>query len=1013
MRRAPPWEGPPGLRLELLGGFRVTLGDRRIEPSAWRLRKAAALIKLLALAPGRRLHREQVMDALWPDLAPPAAANNLRYVLHVARRTLDPDPAAAQRYLWSNREQIALCPDDAYWSDLDAVEAAAVIARAGHDPAAYQRALDYYGGELLPDDPFEEWAARRREQVSALYSALLVELASLYESRRQLGQAVEALRRAVAFDPLHEEAQISLMRLYAETGRRRDAIRQFEQLSETLRRELDAEPQPAGVALYQAILAGTVAAAPVVEPPPAGNLPAALSSFVGRQREQTEIRQLLASARLLTLTGSGGCGKTRLALQIATGLATDFEGGAWLVELAALTDPALVSGAVAAVLGVREAVGRPIAESIRDLLRTRRLLLVLDNCEHLVAACASLVNELLRGCPGLTVLATSRTRLRLTGEVVWPVPPLAPTDARQLFVERATAASPGFSLSQRTADQVHEICRRLDGIPLALELAASRVATMSVQQIAGRLDDRFRLLTAGDPSALPRQQTLRATLDWSHELLTQSERNVLRRLAAFSGGFELDAVEIVTSDDGITVADVAELLTRLVDSSLVVVDNHGAAGRYHLMETVQRYAEDQLDRMGETVPVRTRHQAYFTELADRLQLATLGGPDHKRAMDQLELEHDNLRAALAWAAERGDAVGELRLAASLGRFWEVCGRLHEARRRLESALAAGGGAPPAVYAWALNAAGRIALAQGALRTAAGYFARSLALYQAAEDRLGTAVVRLGQGALATLEADYDRAVTYCEEALTLFRELQQPLGIGAALIDLGIAENLRGNDTRGVALLQDGLAELHAIGDRRGAAWALIDLGKASQRRGDSDAARGYLEDGLALCRELGDRLGTAHALVQLGNVARGDGERSAAGAAPGYRGFRLRLVARLDGDPARAAALYREALTMYRQIGARFEMADCIEGLACVAAVCGGFERALRLAAAATVLRETDGLPLPPIARDTLHRALESARHQVGAAAAAAAWAAGRALSLDQAITEALSERDGALVLP
>src|SRR5215218_9681381 len=516
-QRAPPTPqgggAPQTLRIWLLGGFRISVGSRSIAEEEWHLRKAGSLLKVLALSPGHRLHREQAMELLWPELDPKAALNNLHYALHVARRTLEPSAGAASGYLHLRGESLALSPAGPVWVDVEAFEEAATTARHALDPAAYRAAIDLYSGELLPQDRYEPWAEERRAQLRGVYLSLLVEVAGFYEERKEFGEAIEALEKVVAEDLAHEGAHVELMRLYALLGRRREALGQYERLRDALLREFGSEPEAATVRLHEEIWAGTfpsahsppAATSPSEESLAAGgrhNLPLARTSFIVRKRETLEVKRLLAMTRLLTLTGVGGSGKTRLALKVASDLVGAYPDGAWLVELAALSDPALVPQAVpqavAKAMGVREQPGRPLTETLKDALRARRMLLVVDNCEHLIEAVVRLVDALLDSCPGLRVLATSRETLSAAGEVAWVVPSLTVPDSGQastaeklegyesvrLFIERARQRDPSFVLTPRNGPAVAQVCRRLEGIPLSIELAAARIGVLSVERIA-------------------------------------------------------------------------------------------------------------------------------------------------------------------------------------------------------------------------------------------------------------------------------------------------------------------------------------------------------------------------------------------------------------------------------------------------------------------------------------------------------------------------------------------------
>jgi len=435
------------LRIELLGRFRVQVGSRVIEDDLWRLRKAAAIVKLLALAPRHCLHREQIMDLLWPSFEPQAAANNLRRTLYAARRVLDSDPSCSHPPFLQG-DPLALCPDGAVWVDVDFFGVVAAAARRAHDPAAYQTAIDLYSGDLLPDDRYEDWAVARRDDLRRTYLSLLTELATLYEENGELGLGIEALERAIVKEPTHEDAHVGLMRLYARAGQRYQALQQYHRLEEILQRELDAEPEPATQRVYQDMLDQS-RLTPTVLPPGASptiyhhNLPAPVTTFVGREREIAEVTRLLAQARLLSLTGSGGCGKTRLAIEVASRLVAEYPDGVWLVELAVVADPALVPQAVVAALNITEQPDCPLTETLAQALGPRRILLILDNCEHLIDACAACVDTLLHACPCLQVLVTSRQALGIAGEQVWRVPSLALPDPRRLpplgDVERSEA----------------------------------------------------------------------------------------------------------------------------------------------------------------------------------------------------------------------------------------------------------------------------------------------------------------------------------------------------------------------------------------------------------------------------------------------------------------------------------------------------------------------------------------------------------------------------------------------
>jgi predicted ATPase/class 3 adenylate cyclase len=431
----------------------------------------------------------------------------------------------------------------------------------------------------------------------------------------------------------------------------------------------------------------------------AHNLPRQLTRFIGREREMEEVRRLLATTALLTLTGAGGCGKTRLALQVAADQVDQFANGVWLVELAALADPELVPQTVALALGVREEPGRSLTETLTDYLRSRALLLLLDNCEHLLAACAQLADALLRGCPHLRILATSREALGIGGEQTFRVPSLSAPDPRQLpslerlheyeavrlFTDRAILGQPTFAVTTANAAAVAQVCQRLEGIPLALELAAARVRALSVEQIAARLDDRVRLLTGGIRTALPRQQTLRALIDWSYDLLSEPERALLRRLSVFAGSWTLEAAEEICSGAEVESWEMIDLLTRLVEKSLVVYEEWNGRARYRLLETVREYARERLLEIDDGEALQKRHRDSFLSLAEAAR-QRLTGPEQGEWLERLEMEHDNLRAALEWSVEQGESTIALRFGNALGLFWYYRGHLVEGWRRMAELL---------------------------------------------------------------------------------------------------------------------------------------------------------------------------------------------------------------------------------------------------------------------------------------------------------------------------------------
>jgi predicted ATPase/class 3 adenylate cyclase len=797
------------------------------------------------------------------------------------------------------------------------------------------------------------------------------------------------------------------------------------------------------------------------------NLPLQLTSFVGREAELVTVRDLLHRHRLVTLTGPGGTGKTRLALQAAadalvpTDGQTAFADGVWLVELAALADPGLVPQAVAGALGVREEPGRPLPATLTDALRPKHLLVLLDNCEHLLDACARLADALLRACPHLTVLATSREALGIAGEVTWRVPSLAVPEgaagrpapdaaglarsaAVRLFADRAAAVRPGFAVTAENAAPVAQVCVRLDGIPLAIELAAARVRVLPPGQLLARLEDRFRLLTGGSRTALERHQTLQAAVDWSYDLLTGPERALFARLSVFAGGWTLEATEAVGADSddpaggGIEPDGVLDLLTRLVDKSLVVAEEQpDGSARYRLLETLRQYAEQKLAATGgEAGAARRRHAAHYLALAERAE-PELEGPRQLAWLGRLEAELGNLRQALRWCLEEGgSAETGLRLAAALWHFWRHQGRQREGRAWLEAALGLpGAAARTAARAAALYVEGALAGIMGDGAVARARHGASVALWRELGDARGLARALAQLGLELERAGDPAAAAALLEEAVALARAAGDRWGLALALRFLGNLEirgpaapgGPAGGGASGPSPLEASAALFRELGDAWGLGTALNGLGLRAFWAGDHAAARALLEEGLALRRTMGDRLGVALMLASLAAVARSQGDVRAAAAfahecwalahelgSPALVAtslVHLGHVALAQGDAARAAALFEESLRLFGEGGqergppAVLGRAGCLVGLAVLAAARGQPGRALRLGGAAAALAQTTGRPLDPADQAALDGGLAPARRALPAEAQAAARTEGQAMSLEQAVADTLEE--------
>jgi predicted ATPase len=773
------------------------------------------------------------------------------------------------------------------------------------------------------------------------------------------------------------------------------------------------------------------------------NLPIPPTPLLGRAQEVAELTALLrrADVRLVTLTGTGGTGKTQLGQQVAAELAEAFPDGVWFVRLARLSDPALVLPTIAQTLGLQEVGSRPLEEALRAYLRERHLLLLLDNFEQLTAA-APQVGALLADSLGLTVLVTSRVPLHLRGEKTYPVAPLAlPPPLTQssaspalpaslapdaverltqyaavtLFLQRALDARPDFALTTANAPVVAEICARLDGLPLAIELAAARVKLLPPHQLLQRLERRLPLLTGGAQDLLERQRTMRATLAWSEDLLTPTDRVLFRRLAVFVGGCTLEAAEAVcAAPEGAEPLgmEVLEGLSALVDQSLVQPREEGGEPRFGMLHVIREYALERLEASGEAAALHRTHAAYLLALVEQAE-PELVGPAAPGWLDRLEREHDNLRAALGWACACGEVETGLRLVGAIGPFWEARGHLREGQAWVERLLAleaapretggdgdaAASKSPAAAMASteatastdateaarvrgrALFTGARLAWRQGAYAVAADWLEQAEALARRAGDWRTTALAVNALGLLADDQGGRERAAARYEESLALYREADDRWGIALELNNLGNIAVRQGDRERGEALHIEALALFREVGDRMGSALALVSLGVVAMSRGDVERAAARFEESLALNREVGDRGGIAFAWEGLG------------------------WVALKRGEVAQAEALGREALALHWDLGDPPWIAGSLEMLASVVVVAGQGERAARLLGAATALREKVGAPLLPTGRGNVEQAVALARAALGEEQWAVAFAAGRALSLEEAVAEALDD--------
>lgn len=771
------------------------------------------------------------------------------------------------------------------------------------------------------------------------------------------------------------------------------------------------------------------------------NLPIQLTSFVGRVKEMADVKRLLSTTRLLTLTGAGGAGKTRLSLQAAADVIDLYQDGVMLVELAPLAEPTLVAQVIAKTLNLSEIPGTSPLDVLIKHLSDKEMLLLLDNCEHLVDACASVVHALLSAAPRLKVLASSREPLRIPGEVTYRVPSLQTPDPKvrwsvdslaqyesvQLFLDRAAAMQSGFEFTPANTPFIAQICHRLDGIPLAIELAAARVNVLTVEMIALRLDDRFKLLTGGSRAALPRQQTLRAAIDWSYSLLSDlppSERALLRRAAVFAGFWLMEAAEEVctweTPASLLNKDDVLDVVTSLVNKSLIVIEEAaGADARYHLLETIREYALSKLREAGEEREARTHHAAFFVKIAETAE-PMLMGVAQLAGMSMLDRNFDDLRYVLDWLAGT-EPQSALRLAVMLGRYWEMSSHFSEGRAVLDRMLHLAGNAPMPMRARALCWQGLLTFRQGDYDLAGELLRKSLDISQAIGDEQIASDALANLGATASARGDYMHAREWLEQSLSIARGINDIHAEAYALLLLGNMAYGLGDERLAQGYYEDSLRMRRQMGDEMSVGKLLNNLGSLSHAQGDLSQARRYYEESLACVNKFGNRWVKTSTLVGLGNVAHDQSDFEAARnfyqeslllarelgekSTMGYALEGLGNVSRETGNLEMARHYLRDSLTIRQQIGNKEGMLYSLDSIIRLCLEEGRSLLAVRLLAATRTLRDKLGMEFMPVEQGVFKRSLAMAAERMSTDAFDQAWIEGTRMDLDHAVLVALNE--------
>jgi non-specific serine/threonine protein kinase len=882
------------------------------------LRRGLALLAYLALT-DRSHRRDELCSLLWPDVDDREARSRLRHTLYrtselVGQSVFDPEgdavSVAVDTWLDTRELERALPSGRADLTQIHALRGVANLYRG-----------DLMSGFTIPDSAnWDEWQFLERERMrqlaGQLFQALAQEELTAGEWESGLGHA----RQWLSLDHMHEPAHRLLMQLYASSGQQAAALRQYDQCARTMRSELGVEPEPETSELYERIKARRFAAeprpAPEVKPPTtevdslpsdvpaqpapsmppqsgANNIPTGLARYVGRQSEHDRVMDLLDRTALLTLTGPGGVGKTRFAIELASDVASVTHREAHFVELSSLTDPARVPATVAAALGVVDASARPAVETLIQALHFRQPLIVLDNCEHVIDSCSSLVEAVLHACEGVTIVATSREPLGLSWETVWPLGPLevpgtddvsleeiARAESVQLFVDRARMLRPSFTLGDSNSGEVAEICRRLDGIPLAIELAAVRLRVLSPRQILERLDDRFRLLTGGLRSLPPRQQTLQATIEWSHNLLTEDEQVLFRRLAVFAGGWSLEAAEEVCGTGIGADGGMLDLIASLADKSLITVDVRSETPRYGFLDTIRAFALDRLRSSDDEIRTRDLHQQWYFGLL-RDWSYQLWGPDQRSLMTRLDQEVDNLRAALDWCEHSPSSASEAleQCSFSLYRYWDVRGMASEARSRLQALLAlAAPDSSPGGVAQSEAFLAHFYMLGGLPQEAHERAVAATAKARDADDPWSQIHTVLVSTIIHGLLHDFDLVPSLCQEGLELARVIGHPFGDAPWNYWLGEVACMEGRLDEGEALLDACHEAVAAIGDTRELSTVIFVQGHAALLRGDLPRAERLMQETLRERFHARDAQVVPHCLDALGWVAsaRGGAERAA-----------------------------------------------------------------------------------------------------------------------------------------
>jgi predicted ATPase/DNA-binding SARP family transcriptional activator len=996
---------PRRLAISLFGRFDARLDEQPL--GGFEYNKVRALLAYLAVESDRPQPRAGLCALLWPDLGESAARQNLSQALTRLRQALG-DKQATPPFLLTTTETVQLNPLAPV--DVDVLRFTALMGEAeAHThrdwhlctPCAtrLRAAITLYQGDFLAQlyvsdsALFEEWALPLRQRLRLRMLSALERLARYAEWRGEYADAARYAQRHIALEPLRDDGHRELMRLLALDGQQTAATLQYEYLRRTLAAELDAEPEPATTALYEQIRAGGAPDALRRLHAPPSNIPAPPTALIGREAEaNTVCGQLLGSragapARLLTITGAPGIGKTRLALEVARRLRFDFADGVHVVELAPVVDAAEAPAAIATVLGVRERPRQTIVEALCEHLQSAHSLLVLDNFEHILDA-AAFVGELLARCPALSVLITSRTPLRVRAEYQYALQPLAVpaehamvdvaarAEAVQLFVHRARAVRPEFELHAENVAPVAAICRRLDGLPLAIELAAPRLKSLSVGEMLRQFESRLSGAGAGPRDVPARHRTLRGAIQWSYDRLSPDEQQVFAHMGVFLGGCTVDAVQAVVGDSPAALP----ALEALHDASLLHTQPSDNTTRFLLLETIGEFALEMLTRSGERDRAHRRHLDYFAQLADAAYTELLG-PDQAQWSTRIAAEHDNLRAALRWALRHRQIEAALRIAAGIWRFWWQRGFVREGLEWLEAALAHHQDAAPDVQTKALRAAGVLAMGLNEYARARGRLEQALEVAHQHGLTYDRAAALTNLGLVLREQGELEAASAYLEQSVALQRQMDDPRPVKFPLIVLAELYGRLGNITQAGALYEECLRLNRELGDAEGTANALYGMGWVANARGDARGARRWCDDAMELYTTLHHQFGLGWCYYLLGDIARD------------------------QGDDAEALLQYRRCLSLWMEREDMVSAALALDDIARVLYRLHDAARAVRLMGAARAIRDDTNVELAPNEQARLEATLARCRVALGAMDYRRAWNEGQAMRPQQAAMLALRD--------